>query len=331
MLVDIVKPYCVRWRDIFFVLPLSAHRQLNMSSLPCLERLTLSSRYLASDAMRDPVIIGDAPHLRRATITFIPSLQANLLMEQLTILHLEGADILQIIAVLRWCPNVVDLTCHYTSRGDHNGAPPPPVELHSLQRLHIPDAENFLVYLTAPRLERLQIGRMSDIQATTSALHAFVSRSSCALKFLAIVLGGVSDPGAQIQHLFRAANTIEHLQLSLEDSYEAPHMLLQTLRSVDILPRLRRLEAYDWTIVDGARARLLLDMLTWRKTHGMLESFELVVITSSLRCDVPPATIIAEFRVLGEAGLHVRVTVRKRGNSTSPDVLLDTLPPVNSS
>jgi hypothetical protein len=156
-----------------------------------------------------------------------------------------------------------------------------------------------------------------------------VSRSSCTLKFLAISFSDVSGTAAQIQQLFPAANTIQDLQLFVI-SLKAP--LLQALCSADVLPRLRRLEVYDWTTVTGNDARLLLDMLAWRRKHAALESFELELVITSSHCDVPPATIMAEFRALGEAGLHVRVTTRKQNStSTNINVILDTQQPVISS
>jgi hypothetical protein len=304
MLLDAVKPYCLRWRDILFILPLSAHCRLNTSTFPCLERLALYA--FSSDTRRHPVIIRDAPLLREATISVIPSLQVNFPMELLTILDFTDMRIPQIIAVLRWCPNLVDLTCSLTGRGD-GGAAPPLVELHALRSLDISN-EEFLVYVTAPCLQRLQIRRMISVPATTTALHAMVSRSSCALKFLAVRLSGVSGPvpAAQIQDLFRAANTVEHLQLCIISS-GAP--LVEALHNVDVLPHLRRLEVHDEDAMKGDRQRSLVDLLTWRRTHAALQSFELVVST---------ATIMAEFRALGEAKLHVRVTTRKR-DSTSTD------------
>jgi hypothetical protein len=105
--------------------------------------------------------------------------------------------------------------------------------------------------------------------------------------------------------------------------------LLQALRSVDVLPRLRRLEVHDRRTVKGDHARLLLDLVTWRRTHGVLESFELVVILNEPR-DVPASAIIAEFRALGEAGLEVRIATRRWGDSTPSVVLLDTQQPVSS-
>jgi hypothetical protein len=157
---------------------------------------------------------------------------------------------------------------------------------------------------------------MTAVQADT--LHAFVSRSSCALKFLAIRLSGICN-AAQIQHLFRASKTIEHLDLTVSSSW-AP--LLQALRSVNVLPRLRRLEVHGRRAMEGDRARLLLDLVTGRRTHGVLESFELVVILNKPR-DVPASAIIAEFRTLGEAGLEVRIATRRWGDSTPSVVLLD--------
>jgi hypothetical protein len=115
-----------------------------------------------------------------------------------------------------------------------------------------------------------------------------------------------------MQHLFRAANTIEHLKVSIDHSTKTP--LLQALGSVDVLPRLRRLEVYDPEAVMGDCASLL-DPVAWRRTHGLLESFELVVFTDT-HWGVPSA-VIAEFRALGEAGLEVRIMTRRRDDPTS--------------
>ncbi|KAJ7809762.1 hypothetical protein B0H13DRAFT_1667972, partial [Mycena leptocephala] len=66
MLIDVVKPYCLPWQDVYFALPMSAQRQLNTCTFPCLERLTISSTHAEpSDQMTDPVIIRDAPLLRK--------------------------------------------------------------------------------------------------------------------------------------------------------------------------------------------------------------------------------------------------------------------------
>jgi hypothetical protein len=243
-------------------------------------------------------------------------------MEKLAILYVTLMYIPQIIAVLRCCPNITSLTCNLTG-GDHNVAPTP-VELHALRSLVSPNDE-ILHWLTLPHLERLEMGNISDIQATTDGLHAFVSRSSCALKFLYISLRGVFHSNAHIQRFFRAANTIEHLEVAVDQFSGAS--LMDALRGADVLPWLKRLEARHWTTVAGDPARLLLDMLAWRRTHNVLESFELIVTPMDSR-DVPSAAIIAEFRALGEAGLKVRIVTRKR---ISPDVvLLDTLQPVSN-
>jgi hypothetical protein len=98
-------------------------------------------------------------------------------------------------------------------------------------------------------LERLQIGCPTNVQATTDALHALVSRSSCTLKFLSVHFGGVSGTTAEFQRLF--ASTIEHLKLGFACSW-AP--LLQALHIADVLPRLRHLEVHDWTTVAGHHA-----------------------------------------------------------------------------
>ncbi|KAJ7907654.1 hypothetical protein B0H13DRAFT_1879386 [Mycena leptocephala] len=223
---------------------------------------------------------------------------------KIAILDVTDMDVPQIIAVLRWCPNLVDLTCDSYRRADfHDPLRLSSCVLYARRHYH----ENLLVYLTAPRLQRLQITARppSKLQPAPS-----------------ISFSDVSGTAAQIQQLFRAANTIQDLQLfviSLKAS------LLQALCSADVLPRLRRLEVYDWTTVTGNDARLLLDMLAWRRKHAALESFGLELVITSSHCDVPPATIMAEFRALGEAGLHVRVTTRKQNStSTNINVILDT-------
>ncbi|KAJ7809765.1 hypothetical protein B0H13DRAFT_1927765 [Mycena leptocephala] len=298
MLVDVVKPYCLQWQDIHFALPLSAQRQLNTCTFPCLERLMISSTHAElSDQTTDPVIIRDAPLLREATIGAIPSLQVNLPMEKLAILYVAVMQISQIIAVLRRCPNIVDLTCVLTG-GDHDVAPTP-VELHALRSLA--SSDEILHWLTLPHLEQLDMGNVPYIQATTDGLHAFVSRSSCAPKLL--------------------------IEVAVDQSSGAS--LMDALRGADVLPWLKRLEV-DHSTMAGDPARLLLDMLAWRRTHSVLESFELIVTPMESR-DVPTAAIIAEFRALGEAGLKVRIVTRKRGSPISPDVvLLDTLQPVSN-
>jgi hypothetical protein len=324
MLVDVVKPCCLQWQDIHFALPLSAQRQLNTCTFPCLEQLTISSTHAElSDQTTDPVIIRDAPLLREATIGAIPSLQVNLPMERLAILYVAVMQIPQLIAVLRRCPNIVDLTCVLIG-GDHD-VTPTPVELHALRSLA--SSDEILHWLTLPHLEQLDMGNVPYIQATTDGLHAFVSRSSCAPKFLCVSLRGVFHSDAHIQRFFRAANTIEHLEVAVDQSSGAS--LMDALRGADVLPWLKRLEV-DHSTMAGDPARLLLDMLAWRRTHSVLESFELIVTPMESR-DVPTAAIIAEFRALGEAGLKVRIVTRKRGNLISPDdVLLDTLQPVSN-
>jgi hypothetical protein len=244
-------------------------------------------------------------------------------MQKLAILHVKYMCIPQITAVLRSCPNLVDLT--YNLTGDDHDVAPTPVELHALRSLASPNDE-ILHWLTLPHLERLEMGNISDIQATTDRLHAFVSRSSCALKFMYVSLRGAFHSNAHIQRFFRAANTIEHLEVAVNQS--SGTSLMDALRSADVLPWLKRLEV-DHSTVAGDLTRLLLDMLAWRRTHSMLESFELIVTLMQSR-DVPAAAIIAEFRALGEAGLKVRI-VTKRSNPISPDVvLLDTLQPVSN-
>lgn len=77
---------------------------------------------------------------------------------------------------------------------------------------------------------------------------------------------------------------------------------LQALRSADIFPLLRRLEICGSGTMEGDRARLLLDMVAWRRTHGVLESFALTVTLMEPR-DVPAAA--APFATPIHSHVHV--------------------------
>jgi hypothetical protein len=70
-------------------------------------------------------------------------------------------------------------------------------------------------------------------------------------------------------------------------------------------------------------------MLSWRRQHAALESFELFPGRQ-----VPPAAIMGEFCALGKTGLRLRVTARNWNHSGFVDVpILDThikLDPTNS-
>ncbi|KAJ7886936.1 hypothetical protein B0H13DRAFT_2342673 [Mycena leptocephala] len=313
MLVDVVKPYCLQWQDIHFSLPLSALRQLNTCTFPCLERLTLSSTSSEPFPMTDPVIMQDAPLLREAKISYIPYLQVNLPLERLAILHVTYMYLPKIIAVLRCCPNLVDFTRRLIGRGDHDVAPTH-LELRALRSLTSPN-DQILNWLTLPRLERLQMGAcLTSRLRPTSCMHSSRARPA---------------PSNFCLSGSKASSAMAHTS----NASSAPPTP-SSISSADVLPWLKRLEVHHWTTVVGDPARPLLDMLAWRRAHGVLESFELVVIVDDENepHDVLAAAVIAEFRALGEAGLEVRIIAQEWGDSASTDVvLLDTLQLVNSS
>ncbi|KAJ7916028.1 hypothetical protein B0H13DRAFT_2451132 [Mycena leptocephala] len=356
-LMGIVKPYCPQWQNVHFVLPTSVYRQLSMSPLPRLRRLTLSITGHEPEPTADPIIIRDAPLLRYAKIIHLRHFKIDIPLEQLTALHLPprleqlqfsqrsgdidaqtdalrsfmsrsscdlkllsiklnaAAGIQHFFAALRCCPNLVDLSCLSTAI-DENVAPP--LELCSLRSLKI-TKENMLPYLTAPRLERLEISSiLDDTDATTNALQSFLSRSSRDLQFLSIRLN--ANPG--IQHFLRAANCILHMKLHFHHSAGFEEQI-QALQDVDVLPRLKHLEIHD--IAGGDHYRPLLDVLWYRLYHANLESFELFLGTASPGLSparIPPATVMADFRALAEAGLRLRVTTRESGAIAFADVTL---------
>jgi hypothetical protein len=226
-----------------------------------------------------------------------------------------AAGIQHLFAALRCCPNLIDLSCLSTAIGENVV---PPLELCSLRSLKI-TKENMLPYLTAPRLERLEISSiLDDTDATTNALQSFLSRSSRDLQFLSIRLN--ANPG--IQHFLRAANCILHLKLHFHHPAGFEEQI-QALQDVDVLPRLKHLEIHD--IAGGDHYRPLLDVLWYRLHHANLESFELFLGTASPGLSparIPPATVMADFRALAEAGLRLRVTTRESGDIAFADVTL---------
>ncbi|KAJ7921442.1 hypothetical protein B0H13DRAFT_2318339 [Mycena leptocephala] len=232
---------------------MSAHLRLNMSAFPRLERLVLIG------PMRRPrpgtIVFRDAPLLRDVEISDLLYDQVDLPLEQLT-------------------------TCDVQT---------PPVELHSLRSLEI-FSWHVLLYLTVPRLERLQITYwLFDTEDETDALQSLLSRSSCDLQFLSVTMYRLTP--AQSQRFFRAVNSIVHLQLTIVDS------------------EFRHLEICGGNNIAGAdHFRPLLDMLWWRQTHTGLESFELSLYKPSTF--TLPAAVMTDFRALAEAGLQLRVVTR---------------------
>ncbi|KAJ7809597.1 hypothetical protein B0H13DRAFT_2149777 [Mycena leptocephala] len=305
-LMEAVKPYCAQWQDVRFDLPMSAHLQLNMSAFPRLERLALSCYVRQRPGTTTPIVFRDAPLLRDVVIS-------NLLYDQLTTCHFNTSfNATQTIAILRRFLNIIDLSCR-TMPGD---VQTPPVELHSLRSLKI-FSWHVLLYLTVPRLQRLQITYwLLDIEDETDALQSFLSRSSCDLQFLSVTMHRLTP--AQSQRFFRAVNSIVHLQLSIMDSESRCE--IQALHGAnDVLPRLKHLEIRDRSNIVSADHRPLLDMLWWRRTHTGLESFELLLFQPSTF--TLPAAVMTDFRALAEAGLQLRVVTQ---DATGVNTLLDT-------
>jgi hypothetical protein len=191
----------------------------------------------------------------------------------------------------------------------------PPLELHSLRSLKIL-SWRVLLYLTVPRLQRLQITHwLLDIEDDTDALQSLLSRSSCDLQFLSVTMYRLTP--AQSQRFFCVVNSIVHLQLTIMDSESRCE--IQALHGAnDVLPRLKHLEIRDHSNIVSADHRPLLDMLWWRRTHTGLESFELSLFESTFTL---PAAVMTDFRALAEAGLQLRVVTR---DATDVNTLLDT-------
>jgi hypothetical protein len=147
---------------------------------------------------------------------------------------------------------------------------PTVLALHSLRSLKVTNP-NMLPFLTVPRLERLQISRMDDIEAASHALQSLLLRSSYHLQFLSMEVP-MGATAAQTQHFLRAANSISHLKLVISNSFLI-EPVIQALHSLDVLPQLEHLEISNAT--NGAHP--LPDVLWWRWKLTGRESFELLL------------------------------------------------------
>ncbi|KAF8175412.1 hypothetical protein K438DRAFT_1771036 [Mycena galopus ATCC 62051] len=292
---------CPQWHDVHLVLPLRALRPLSMSPFPRLRRLTLCAVGAEEWTRAPPIIIRETPLLRCVDIHFLP--QVDLPLEQLTTLHFHHSlDVAQTLAILRCCRNLLDLCS--LNLGIGSTIVSPPIELRFLRFLKIDD-RRLLPGLTLPRLERLEM--MGAIGEAVDALQALISRSSCDLRVLSLRIHQTTIP--QMQSFLRTTSSVVHLTLDrawLE--FQMP-----ALQGADILPRLQHLEIRYCGV--GNEYRPLFDMLQWRQRRS-LQSFELS-LGHDRSLGPSPADVMREFRILGEAGLHVRV-------SKYEEILLDT-------
>jgi hypothetical protein len=113
--------------------------QLNTSTLPRLEQLLLDVPFVSrgDTSTSAPVIIPSAPLLREAKAIDVPYLQADPRnpFERLTTLNIKGTGMPTLVAFLRCCLNLLDLSA---SNNIRTGDPEPPhLELRSLRSLKI--------------------------------------------------------------------------------------------------------------------------------------------------------------------------------------------------
>ncbi|KAJ7929563.1 hypothetical protein B0H13DRAFT_2652326 [Mycena leptocephala] len=291
MLMDIIKSYYSQWQDVRLGLPMYTLRQLNVntSTLPRLERLFLDAPFVYRDDIPAPIIIPNAPLLREVKTIDFPYLQVDPRnpFERLTTLDFKGMGMSTIIAFLRCCPNLPDLSTRRT--GDSE---PPHLELRSLRSLKIHFGS--ILPLTLPRWNDLKYypeWMISMLRPTPSDHWCHAPATS--------------------------TNTIHHLKLDFTSFTKIePEIAIQALHGVGVLPRLKRLEINDSRYISEIEyCRPLMDILLWRREHAALESFELFP-----GAHIFLATMMVNFRVLGETGLQLRVTTRNWNHLTSFDV-----------
>ncbi|KAJ7645978.1 hypothetical protein DFH06DRAFT_1476584 [Mycena polygramma] len=320
-LVRAVARHSSRLEDIQIVSPGFVYEQLSELTFPRLKHLVLTNyMYLNRTAGMSSVVIRDAPLLQHAIITNTCILTLNSSLGQLTSLTFFAprATITEHIAVLRCCPNLLDLNCGI-EWFPASGPPPPELELSLLRTLKVPDAR-LLPYLSAPRLERLEmLGMVRNVSA--EALASFAARSRD-LQSLSMHVGANSASVVPAQHMLRAAHSLTHLALSFTHHYDF-EQLLPELQAMDVLPRLRRLELRCKLPTKPATYARLLEILKQRRGSGTLEVFGLILLIPLRSAELgPPASVMEVFRALA-AGLHLRVTAREDARVGAYSTLMD--------
>ncbi|KAJ6488219.1 hypothetical protein C8R47DRAFT_1320583 [Mycena vitilis] len=311
-------PYCAQWQDVYLFLPIFAYRYLDMAVFPRLERLI----FLANGGTGGFSIL-EAPLLREAEIRHLPQFRSQLPLQQLTSLKFKAlADIAETIAVLQCCPNLLKFSCGSTSIGVD--VPLAPLELPLLRSLELAD-ETMIRCLTLPRLSQLKMSyTRRNIDVAVDDIQALMSRSSCELRSFAISL--YSPTVVQCQRLFRAVESINHLQLFFQYSTDYGPQIQALAGPVDALPHLEHLAIRDHA--EGDYYRQLLDLLRWRRRDRSLQSFELLLGTKRLGsavARVPSDAVMDEFRALAEEGLQLQIMTWRKG-TTTPTILIDTFP-----
>jgi hypothetical protein len=126
-------------------------------------------------------------------------------------------------------------------------------------------------------------------------------------------LGITNGTTTQLRRFRCVANTIYHLKLHFTPFTKIePEIAIQALHGVGVLPRLKHLEINDSRYISEIE---YCPADGYPVVEKALESFELFP-----KPHIFLATMMDEFRVLGETGLQLRVTARNWNHSTSFDV-----------
>ncbi|KAJ6488229.1 hypothetical protein C8R47DRAFT_1127053 [Mycena vitilis] len=185
----------------------------------------------------------------------------------------------------------------------------------------LPYHNKLLPYLTAPRLERLEmLGVVRNVSA--EVLASFVRRSRD-LQSLFMRVGVDAASIVPVQHILRAAHSLTHLALSFADHSDFEQVLPE-LQAVDALPRLQRLELRCKLPKKPATYEQLLEILKQRRNSGTLEVFGMVLLVPLHSEEEPPSPVMDDLWTLADAGLHLHITAREDHPVDPYITLLDT-------
>ncbi|KAF7336943.1 hypothetical protein MVEN_02130700 [Mycena venus] len=310
-----------RWRE----LKLSSHADMDAGSreFPILNKITFA------DPSRGPRVlkIRNAPALDEVSITMANSgaFDVELPWSQLKTIRLKTfTDAWDCLQMLNQCSdllllahraivwqNVIETFSH------------PHITLSNLESLEVEYKGSSIVpHLTLPRLRYLTLS--GRIASAIEPFRALLSRSSCSLQYLSIVITKYDNtkPYALYQ-IFQLVPTVTTLVLDLEGRRRPLHRIIEALSSADVLPTMhtliiaaeRRVDDYDY----------LLNILRLRCENGTLRTFTLTFHPSgSASGPTPPfpELAMAHFCDLANSGLKICICLNENPWSV---VLLDTL------
>ncbi|KAJ7467528.1 hypothetical protein FB451DRAFT_1369249 [Mycena latifolia] len=302
-LVEATMQHSDQWQDMSFGLPLVSLPKLHMPHghglLPILRTISLENHAWSTDEeARGPDYHRRCPGAPRGA-------------------HIYTAgemELVQCLALLRDCPDLVHLSVDTTGAADTTVAP---LTLHHMESFASNLEDTYLLqHLTLPGLRRLTVTRPHIAFEHATDLQFFVRRSACALEFLSVPVCGVAADALRLW-VRAAPDSVTAVQLTWPASRSWSGDILAILEEADVLPRLRSLHLRGGRLSTTAYDVLLRMLLAQRTAVSgravILDSVTLdLTMLSPRHTTMPAAAIIAQLRGLAAEGMDIKFTIDNR-------------------